>query len=76
MVLPLGNAEEMTIADEASEFHGGEQVIPFFEDEFEAYWWVRWKTAVVGVVEVMGDEVGGFKKEVDILWGLTFQCIP
>jgi len=27
------------------------------------------------MVQIMGDEVGGFEEEVDVLWGLTFQAV-
>jgi hypothetical protein len=68
----LGYAEKFTISYETAEFHTGDKIVPFLEDEFVFYWWERWDAVVVCVVEVMGDEVGGFEKEVDVFWGLAF----
>jgi len=72
MFVSLGYAEEFTISDETAEFHAGDEVVPFFEDEFEFDGGEGWETVVVGVVEVVGDEVGGFEEEVDVFWSFAF----
>ena len=75
MFVSLAYAEEVTISDETAEFHTGDKVIPFFEDEFVFYWWEWWEAVVVGVVEVVGDEVVGFEEQVDVFWSFAFQSV-
>jgi len=75
MLVSLGYTEEFTISDKTAEFHAGDQVVPFFEDEFEFDGWEGWETVVVGVVEVVRDEVGGFEEEVDFFWSFAFQSV-
>ena len=72
MFISLGYAEEFPIPYETAKFHAWHEVVPFFEDEFEFDGWEGWETVVVGVVEVVGDEVGGFEEEVDVFWSFAF----
>ena len=75
MFVSLGYTEEFTISDETAEFHAGDEVVPFFEDEFEFDGWERGDTVIVGVVEVVGDEVGGLEKEVNVFRSFAFQGV-
>jgi hypothetical protein len=72
MFVSLGYTKEFTISYETAKFHAGDEVVPFFEDKFVFYGWKGWETVVVGVVEVVGDEVGGFEDEVDVFWSFAF----
>ena len=51
----------MSVTDEAAEFHAGHEIIPFFQNEFVLYRLREWRdTIVIGVIEIVGDEIGGF----------------
>jgi hypothetical protein len=57
MGIALGNCEEISVADKGAEFHAGDEIVPFLQDELVFYWWEGWEAVVVGVVEVVGDKV-------------------
>ena len=57
MFVPLGYAQEFTISNKTAEFHTRDEIVPFLENEFVFYCRKGWNTVVIGVVEVVGDEV-------------------
>ena len=72
MFVSLGYAEKLTILNKTAEFHAGHKIIPFFEDEFVLYCWEGRDAVVIGMVEVVGDKVGGFEEKVNVFWGFAF----
>ena len=57
MLISLRYAEELAVLYETAEFCARDEIVPFFKDEFVFYRWEGWKTVVVGMIQVMGDEV-------------------